>query len=83
MNKKVWSIELNEDDYCWVSPAGIFLDTDCKDEALISYKEQIVDIYMEISKQNLKYKITLQKGGIWGPGTLLQMSDMTLKFVMK
>ena len=78
MKKKVWGIELKDDDCCWVDSSGVITDIDCVYTARISYTEQIVDIYKKNYKQGLIYKITLQKGCIWGPGTLILMSDMTL-----
>ena len=83
MNKKIWDIELKEDDCCWISPTGVIIDIDCKYTARVSYKKQIIDIYMKNYKQHLEYRISLLKGYVWGPGILSQMSHMVLKFVPK
>lgn len=83
MDKEIWSIEINGVSSICTFDTGVYLDIDCKGDARVSYTPQTIDIYVKIYGKYEDFRMKILKGCIWGPGVLTQMSDMTLKFVMK
>ena len=83
MPKEVWSTELNRNGSFCIFKSGVTIDQDCMGDSRISYTRQNVDIYTKRAHSPLEYRITLLTGCVWGPGTLTQLSNMTLKFVLK
>ena len=83
MKKKVWSIKLNGLSTMCTLENGVLLDINCKGDTRISYTKQQIEVYKIIARNCIEYRLTILKGCIWGPGILTQMSDMTLRFVIK
>ena len=83
MNKKVWSIEINKESNICTLNTGVDLEIGYKGNTRISYTKQEIEVYKLIARNYVEYRMIMLKGCIWGPGTLTQMSNMTLRFVMK
>ena len=83
MTKIVGTIKLKENDYVCNLRSGVTIWDGKFTKARISYTQQEIQLWKEISYRCNRYKGTVMQGCLFGPGTLFQRSNMTLKFVMK
>ena len=83
MNKEIWSTKLGRNDDICIFDSGVVLGRAKSNDARISYSNQEIDLWEEISYRCNDYRGTITRGCFFGPGILTQMSNMTLKFIMK
>ena len=83
MSKIVGTIELKENEYVCTFKSGVTAWNGKFTNARISYTQQEIQLWKEISYRCNSYRGTITQGCLFGPGALFQRSNMTLKFVMK
>ena len=83
MSKKVWSKKLRRNDDICTFNSGVVLGRGLCNDARISYSNQEIEIYTLQWNGYKDYRGTITRGCLFGPGILTQMSNMTLKFIIK
>ena len=77
--KVVWKEHLGRNNHVCSFDDGVVISYVFNvDEARASYTPQDIEIYTKKG-----FKGIMLKGCLWGPGTLSQLSNMSLKFVME
>ena len=90
--KEVWRQQLREgDSLCTFPRKDTFILPPLKGKTVVSYRYDS-DIHLSYSGREVilynkgripRYRGLLVEGCVWGPGTLIQKSDMTFEFWME